>query len=109
MVVVQPLLRQRFLFGGKADLFGATAGIADGQDPDQMAGAFGQTLQPLRWRMRRCSKEPRRISVVEGSLAASWVRALRIALCFILINETHKRLIVKCRVRQRQIKFHSLR
>ena len=41
VVVVQPLFRQRFLFGGKADLFGATAGIADGQDPDQMAGALG--------------------------------------------------------------------
>src|ERR1700690_2529104 len=37
VVVVQPFFSQQFLFGRKADLFGAAAGIADGQDPDQMA------------------------------------------------------------------------
>jgi len=40
-VVAQPLLDAGFLFGGKADLFGAPAGIADCQDPDGMALAFG--------------------------------------------------------------------
>jgi hypothetical protein len=35
------LLDESFLFGGKADLFGTTAGIGDGQDPDGMAGAAG--------------------------------------------------------------------
>ena len=40
LVVAQPLFRQRFLFGRKTDLFGAAAGIADGQDPDRMAGTL---------------------------------------------------------------------
>ena len=40
-VVAQPLLDHGFLFGGEADLFGTTAGIADGQDPDGVAGALG--------------------------------------------------------------------
>src|SRR5271169_651146 len=38
--------------------------------------------------MRRWSKEPRRIWVVEGRAAASLVRALRIVCCFIYNNET---------------------
>ena len=38
---MQPLLDHGFLFGGEADLFGAPAGIADGQDPDQVAGSAG--------------------------------------------------------------------
>ena len=41
LVVAQPLLDHGLLFGGEADLFGASAGIADGQDPDEMAGALG--------------------------------------------------------------------
>ena len=36
-VVAQPLLDQRFLFGGETDLFVAPAGISDGQYPDEMA------------------------------------------------------------------------
>ena len=40
-VVAQALEYERLLFGGKADLSGATAGIADSQNPDGMAGAFG--------------------------------------------------------------------
>src|SRR5256885_17186016 len=39
--VAQPLLDHGLLCGGEADLFGASAGIADGQDPDEMAGALG--------------------------------------------------------------------
>ena len=38
--------------------------------------------------MRRRSKEPRRISVVEGRAAASLAREARTLSCFILINET---------------------
>src|SRR4051794_2528834 len=38
--------------------------------------------------MRRRSKEPRRISVVEGSAAASLARVLMIVSCFIYKNET---------------------
>jgi hypothetical protein len=40
-VVVQPLLEYGFLLGGEADLLGASAGIADGQDPDPVAGSAG--------------------------------------------------------------------
>src|SRR5215467_1904137 len=40
-VVAQPLLDESFLFGGKADLFGAAARIGDGQDPDGMSAAVG--------------------------------------------------------------------
>ena len=40
-VVAQPLLDQGLLFGGEADLFGAPAGIADGQNPDEVAFAAG--------------------------------------------------------------------
>lgn len=37
LVVAQPLLDEGLLFGGEADLFVASAGIADGQHPDEMA------------------------------------------------------------------------
>ena len=37
LVVAQPLLDEGLLFGGEADLFGASAGIADRQYPDEMA------------------------------------------------------------------------
>src|ERR1700674_2112447 len=40
--------------------------------------------------MRRWSKEPRRISVVEGRATASLARALRMLSCFIYKNETTK-------------------
>src|SRR5713226_2444401 len=41
--------------------------------------------------MRRWSKEPRRMSVVEGSAAASLARgSLVLSLCFIYIHETTK-------------------
>src|SRR5881628_2492490 len=51
-----------------------------------------QTAQPERWRMRRWSKEPRRMSVVEGSAEASLARAWRVlSVCFIYIHETLKR------------------
>src|SRR5436309_9179282 len=36
-VIAQPLLNERLLFGGEADLLVAPAGIADGQHPDEMA------------------------------------------------------------------------
>src|SRR5712692_4598217 len=50
-----------------------------------------QTAQPERWRMRRWSREPRRKSVVEGSLVASLARAARVlSVCFIYIHETIK-------------------
>ena len=49
-----------------------------------------QAAQPERWRMRRRSKEPRRISVVEGSAAASLARFLITVSCFIYKNETTK-------------------
>src|SRR6266571_9015121 len=48
-----------------------------------------QTAQPERWRMRRWSKEPRRMSVVEGRAAASLARVLSVR--FIYIHETTKR------------------
>ena len=35
------MLDHGFLFGGEADLLGASAGIADGQNPDQVAGSAG--------------------------------------------------------------------
>src|SRR5437660_757779 len=48
-----------------------------------------QTAQPERWRMRRWSKEPRRMSEVEGSEVASLARASRVlSECFIYIYET---------------------
>src|SRR5580700_7899052 len=50
-----------------------------------------QVAQPERWRMRRWSKEPRRISVVEGRAAASLARFLIIVSCFIYNDETLKR------------------
>src|SRR6266436_7186021 len=46
------------------------------------------TAQPERWRMRRWSKEPRRMSVVERRQVASLARALSI--CFIYQYETIK-------------------
>src|SRR5260370_22663465 len=53
------------------------------------------TAQPERWRMRRRSKEPRRMSEVEGSEAASLARASRVlSERFIYIYETIKR--VRC-------------
>src|SRR5580704_11812179 len=51
---------------------------------------LAQTAQPERWRMRRWSKEPRRISVVEGRAAASLARVLMIVSCFIYKYETTK-------------------
>src|SRR6266545_1175696 len=51
-----------------------------------------QTAQPERWRMRRWSREPRRMSVVEGREAASLARAGRVlSVCFIYIHETPDR------------------
>src|SRR6266704_2250359 len=47
------------------------------------------TAQPERWRMRRWSKEPRRMSVVEGREVASLARVLSVR--FIYIHETTKR------------------
>ena len=40
-VVAEPLLDERFLLGGKAELFGTAAGIGDRQDPDGMSLALG--------------------------------------------------------------------
>src|SRR5712664_1714214 len=37
-----------------------------------------QTAQPERWRMRRWSKEPRRMSEVKGRVAVSLARAVRV-------------------------------
>src|SRR5258708_5707645 len=51
-----------------------------------------QTAQPERWRMRRWSKEPRRMSVVEGREVASLARALSV--CFIYQYETIKQRVV---------------
>src|SRR6266704_3897197 len=51
-----------------------------------------QTAQPERWRMRRWSKEPRRMSVVEGRVVASLARALSV--CFIYQYETIKQRVV---------------
>src|SRR5439155_26303469 len=50
---------------------------------------LAQTAQPERWRMRRWSKEPRRMSVVEGRVVASLARALSVR--FIYIHETARR------------------
>src|SRR5713101_6710749 len=50
------------------------------------------TAQPERWRMRRWSKEPRRMSVVEGREVASLARALSV--CFIYQYETIKQRVV---------------
>src|SRR5215469_3330361 len=55
---------------------------------------LAQTAQPVRWRMRRWSKEPRRISVTGGRAAASLARASGMSLCFILSTETHGPLFV---------------
>lgn len=41
LVIAQPLLDQGLLLGGEADLLGTSAGIADGQNPDEMAFAAG--------------------------------------------------------------------
>src|SRR6266852_1180346 len=48
-----------------------------------------QTARPERWRMRRWSKEPRRMSLVEGREVASLARALSV--CFIYQYETINR------------------
>ena len=40
-VVAEPLLDHGFLFGAEADLLGASTGIADGEDPDEVAFAGG--------------------------------------------------------------------
>ena len=40
-VVAEPLLNHGFLFGAEADLLGASTGIADGEDPDEVAFAGG--------------------------------------------------------------------
>src|SRR5437016_12004616 len=54
-----------------------------------------QTAQPERWRMRRWSKEPRRMSVVEGRVVASLARAARaLSVCFIYQYETIKQRVV---------------
>src|SRR5947199_641483 len=53
---------------------------------------LAQTAQPERWRMRRWSKEPRRMSVVEGRVVASLARALSVR--FIYIHETTRRMVV---------------
>lgn len=37
LVIAQPVLDEGLLFGGEADLLVASAGIADGQHPDEMA------------------------------------------------------------------------
>jgi hypothetical protein len=44
--------------------------------------------------MRRRSKEPRRISVVEGRAAASLAQALMTVSCFIYNNETQSTVLV---------------
>src|ERR1700693_3068896 len=41
VVVTQPLLDNRFLFGTKTDLLGAAAGITNRQDPNGMAISVG--------------------------------------------------------------------
>jgi hypothetical protein len=41
VVVPQPLLDERLLFGGETDLFGTAAGLGDRQDPGGMAEALG--------------------------------------------------------------------
>jgi hypothetical protein len=46
-----------FLFGGEADLFGASAGIAESQDPDQVSGSIRADGAAGARRMRRWSKE----------------------------------------------------
>src|SRR5438552_7821021 len=54
-----------------------------------------QTAQPERWRMRRWSKEPRRMSVVEGRVVASLARAARaLSVGFIYQYETIKQRVV---------------
>src|SRR5713226_3008762 len=51
------------------------------------------TAQPERWRMRRWSKEPRRMSVVEGRVEGRVVASLArvLSVRFIYIHETTKR------------------
>src|SRR3989441_12969044 len=50
-----------------------------------------QTAQPERWRMRRWSKEPRRMSVVKGRVEVSLARASRVLSLFLIyIHETIK-------------------
>src|ERR1039457_445489 len=75
----------------------------------QWPGPRAQTAQPERWRMRRWSKEPRRISVVAGRAAASLVRAAGMAMCFTLTNETHGGYRCQALQGQESIKVHSSR
>jgi hypothetical protein len=91
VVVVQPLLDEGFLFEGEADLLGAPAGIADGQHPDA-GGLHREHRRRSRsdGGIRRRSREPRRIWVVEGRAAASLERALVAVVCFIYYNETQR-------------------
>ena len=88
MVIAQPLLDERFLFGGEADLFGAAPGIGDGQDPDGMTGAFG--AGGAAGAMTDVAVEQGAAEDLgggEGREAASLARASGISSCFILINE----------------------
>src|ERR1017187_1450094 len=72
-------------------------------------GPRAQTARPVRCRMRRWSKEARRIWVVEGSPAASLARALGIVVCFTLKKETTRGYSCQALQGQESIKSHSSR
>src|ERR1700683_5616615 len=57
--------------------------------------------------MVRWSKEPRRISVVEGRAAASLARVFRIVSCFTYNNETTKELSCQALNEHSRVKFQS--
>jgi len=110
VVVVQPLFRQQLLFGRKADLFGAAARVADGQDPDQMAGALrahgaaGAMADAAA--KQGAAKDLGGGGEFGGKLGTGGEDRF---LCFILLTETQKSTLVKGSAHQRRIKFHSLR
>ena len=57
--------------------------------------------------MVRWSKEPRRISVVEGRAAASLARAFKVVSCFTYNNETTKELSCQAPNEHSRVKFQS--
>ncbi len=88
MVVTQPLLDNRFLFGTKADLLGAAAGITNRQDPNGMAISVG--THGTAGAMTNDAAEQRATDDlgVKGRAAASLARLRRAASFIIYIDET---------------------
>ena len=90
VVVAQPLLDDRLLFGGEADLFGASARIADGQDPDGMAVSLGADGAAGAMADEAVEQGAAEDLGGEGRAAASLARLRRSTVLIHLYNETLK-------------------